>query len=480
MADNAYDVVVIGSGSAGLTAAKTAHGFGKRVAMIEKEDRLGGECTWTGCVPSKALIKSAEVAYHAQHLATYGLKGEVNLDTTGVMDDVRTVIRQVYQTHTPEKIKELGIDVLFGNASFLDAHQLQVGDKTIQANKIIVATGSSPVVPPIEGIDQVNYLTNETLFNLPQLPRSMIILGGGPIGAEMASACNRLGVQITVIEMQERILPKEDPELVGMLSQMMRDEGVQLLTGTRAIRASQDANGITVTCQDSAGQEQRVQAETFLVAVGRRPNIEGLHLERVGIQTTKRGIVVDTTFRTAAKNIYAAGDVVGPYLFSHMAWHQAVIATRNALIPLFKKRIDYRHIIWVTFTAPELAAAGLTEAQAREKYGDTIRVYKKSYAEIDRGHTDRTTQGLAKFVCDKKGRVLGTHILGERAGDIIHELQLAKVHGIRLADLQSIIHAYPTYSELAWHASKRAYVDRLQANIFIKLLKKLFIRSKKT
>ena len=476
MARVAYDVAVIGSGSGGLTAAKTARGFGKRVVLIEKEDHLGGECTWTGCVPSKALIKTAEVAYHAQHLTRYGLNGQVKIDTTGVMDDVRNVIRQVYQTHTPEKIKELGIDVVFGSASFIDNNHIQVGDQTIQASKIIICTGLSPFVPPIEGLDQVNYLTNETLFDLPELPRSMIILGGGPIGAEMASALNRLGVAVTMIEMQDRILPKEDPELVDMLSAIMRDEGVKLLSSIKAIRVQQAADDIAVVCQDENGQEKRVQGQTLLVAVGRRPNLQGLSLERAGIEINKHGIVVDSTLRTTAKNIYAAGDVVGPYLFSHMAWHQAVIATRNALIPLFKKHIDYRHIIWVTFTAPELAAAGLTEVQAREQYGDTIRVYKKSYAEIDRGHTDRTTQGLAKFICDKKGRLLGTHILGERAGDIIHELQLAKVHGIRLADLHSIIHAYPTYSELAWHASKRAYVDRLEANIFIQLIKKLFIR----
>ncbi len=479
MADSAYDVAVIGAGSGGLTAVKTAHGFGKRVVLIEREDRLGGECTWTGCVPSKALIKAAQVAYHAQHLDRYGLKGQVPIDASMVMDHVRTVVQEVYETHTPEKMRELGIDVLFGNASFLDNQHIQVGDQTIQASKIIICTGLSPFVPPIEGIDQVNYLTNETLFDLPELPRSMIILGGGPIGAEMASALNRLGVAVTMVEMQDRILSKEDPELVAMLSSIMRDEGVTILTNTQAVRVRQDEQVITVTCKDAAGQEQDVQAHALLVAVGRRPNMHGLNLERAGIETNKRGIVVDSTMRTTAKNIYAVGDVVGPYLFSHMAWHQAVIAVRNALIPLFKKRMDYRHVIWVTFTAPELAAAGLTELQAREQYGDTIRVYKKSYAEIDRGHTDRTMQGLAKFICDKKGRLLGIHILGARAGDIIHELQLAKVHGIRLADLNSIIHAYPTYSELAWHASKKAYVDRLQANILIKLLKKLFVRSKK-
>ncbi len=472
-----YDVIVIGSGSGGLTAAKTARGFGKRVAIIEKMNRLGGECTWTGCVPSKALIRSAEIAYHINNVRAYGLKHVVNgaVDTSEVMNHIRRVIHEVYQTHTPDQIEKLGIDVLFGSPKFLDRHHIRLGDKTLAAKKFIIAIGLSPFVPPIEGLDSVSYLTNETIFDLDRLPQSMMILGGGAIGAEIACAFNRLGVRVTIIEMRERILSKEDPELVAMLTGIMRDEGVSILTGMRAAQVSQHNNTITTACVDADGNKHDVQAEQLLIAVGRRPNIGGLDLERAGVQTTKRGIIVDATMRTTAKNIYACGDIVGPYLFSHMAWHQAVIATRNALIPFFKKRIDYRHTIWATFTSPELAAAGLTEEQAREKYGDTITIYRSSYADIDRAHTDRATKGLVKIICDKKGRLVGMHILGARAGDIIHELQVTKVFGKRLADLQSIIHAYPTYAELLWHAAKKAYLDQLEKSIFVRLAKRLFV-----
>lgn len=469
-----YDIIVIGGGGGGLTAAKLALGFGKKVLLIEK-NKLGGECTWTGCVPSKTLIKTAQVAYQAQQLNTYGLKSSnaIDLDTSKVMAHIQEQIRNVYQTHTPEVLKQQGINVLFGSPAFLDNHHIQLGDQTISANKFVIATGSRPFVPPIDGMNSVKYLTNETIFNLERIPQSLIILGGGAIGAELGSAFNRLGTRVTIIEMQERILPKEDEELVVLLTDIFKKEGVKLLTGMRATKVTQQNNTITVNCADKSGAQHEVQAEQLLVAVGRQPNIDTLVLNKAGVKTIRRGIIVDTTLRTTAKNIYACGDVVGPYLFSHMAWHQAVIATQNALIPLFKKRMNYDHTIWVTFTAPELATIGLTEQAARDRYGNTISIYRRSYSDIDRGRTDRTEEGLAKFICDKKGRLIGVHILGERAGDIIHEVQLGKVHGIPFAKLQSMIHAYPTYSELIWHAAKEAYVDRLARNPFIRILKRL-------
>ncbi len=472
-----YDIIVLGGGGGGLTAAKTARGFGKRVAIIEKKDHLGGECTWTGCVPSKTLIKTAQIAYNAKNIDIFGLKSHtpIQLDTSNVMDHIRKVIRTVYKTHEPPIIEKLGIDVLFGSYSFINTHTVQSGNKKLSAKQFIIATGSSPFVPPIEGLSSVNYLTNETLFDLKELPQSMIILCGGPIGIEIASALNRLGVTITIIEMQERILPKEDTELITLLSGMLHKEGVQLLTGMRATKVTQHNDTITVSCIDSNGSQKDIPAQSLLVAVGRKPNIEDLALEKIGIKTTKRGIITDTMLRTTVKNIFACGDVVGPYQFSHMAWYQAVIAVKNAVIPFFKQRVDYTHRIWVTFTAPELATAGLTENQAREKFGDTIKIYRKSYAEIDRGLTDIAGNGMVKIICDKKGYLLGMHILGERAGDIIHELQVAKVKGIKFYSLHAVIHAYPSYAELLWHTAKKAYVQRLYANPLLKLLKKIFI-----
>lgn len=470
-----YDVVVIGSGSGGLTAAKTAHGFGKKVLMIEKEKVLGGECTWTGCVPSKALIKTAHIAWQAKHPEKYGVRVQGPIDVSLVMDHVRRIIREVYTTHTPDVIKNIGIDLLFGTATFVTPTQLRVNDILINAQKFIISTGSSPFIPPIDGLESIDYFTNKTLFTIKKLPESMIILGGGAIGAEMASALNRLGVKVTVIEMQPRILPKEDEELVGLLTTIMKEEGVGILTGHKAIKIIKQNNHINITCVDDHANEKVISAQTLLVAVGRAPNINDLNLAHVGIATHKNGIVVDTTLRTTQKNVYAVGDVVGPYLFSHMAWHQAVIAVRNALIPIVKKHVDYKNIMWVTFTALELATVGLTELNAREKFGDAISIYKKTYKEIDRGIIDSATDGLAKFICDKKGNLIGAHIVGARAGDIIHEVQLAKSKGIKFAQIQPVIHAYPTYAEINWQAAKVAYLDSLNNNFFIKLLKKLFI-----
>ncbi len=326
-------------------------------------------------------------------------------------------------------------------------------------------------MPPIEGMASVDYLTNQTFFQQEQLPRSLIILGGGAIGVEIASACNRLGVNVTIIEMNERILAKEDPELVAILADQLTKEGVQIRTSLKANKVSKTQAGqIEVRCVDKNNNEQSIQAEKLLVAVGRTPRIEGLGLEQAGVQTTRKGIITDSMLKTTASNIYACGDVVGPYQFSHMAWYQAVIAVRNALIPLFKKKVDYTNVIWVTFTAPELASAGMSEQEAIDRYGTkNVMIYTKPYAELDRAITDHAEVGLAKFICDKKGRLLGMHILGARAGDIIHEAQLAKWYRMKFADILPVIHAYPTYAEITWHAAKKAYIDQLMRNPLIKL-----------
>ena len=472
-----FDLIILGGGSAGLTAAKFAKGIGKKVAIIENK-KLGGECTWTGCVPSKTLIKSAEVAWHAKELKTYGLSANsVELDTSNVLPHIHNVIKEIYQTHTPDVLQSLGITVMFGEAQFIDKKTIRLNDANFTANKFIIATGSSPFVPPIQGLETTTYHTNETIFELKELPKSLIILGGGAIGAELSSAFNRLGVQVTIIEMNDRILAKEDEELVGMLAAQMEQEGVQIKTGMKAVKVDQEGQGIKLTCEARKGSFEFFKAEQLLVAVGRKPNIDGLALEKAGVKTHRKGVIVNNYLRTTARNIFACGDVIGPYQFSHMAFYQAVIAARNALIPIFKQKVSYEHKIWATFTAPELATMGLTEREAREKYGDRIAVYKESYKRIDRAHNDRTLGGTVKVVCDKKGYILGAQILGERAADIIHELQVAKVNGVKFHKLSTIIHAYPTYAELIWHMAKKAYVTRLEENWLVKTAKRLFKKS---
>ncbi len=471
MAKFEYDLIVIGGGGAGLVSSKLAHGLGKRVLLIEK-DKIGGECTWTGCVPSKTVIKSAYAAYIATHLKDYGLqsKQSVDIETSLLMQHVQEVIGRVYKTETPEVIQSFGIEAQFGEAQFIDNHHIALNGKTISFAKAMLCTGSHPFVPPIEGLDRVPYLTNQNLFEIKQLPKSMIILGGGAIGCEMASALNRLGVKITIVEMGPQILSKEDPELVDILANIMRDEGVVIHTNWHTKKVSYQNNMMQLEGVGCGGNVQTLHAETLLVAVGRRPNVEGLQLCNVGVDVGKRAVKVDKTLRTTAKNIWACGDVCGPYLFSHMAFYQATIATQNALLPFWKRKVSYKSIIWATFTDPELASCGLNEAQARAMHGNSIRVYKRDYI-FDRAMTEGDTRGMCKIVCDKRGYILGAQILGARAGDIIHELQVTKVFGKKLTDLYKVIHAYPTFSEVIWHTAKDAYIDSLRRNPALRVVR---------
>jgi len=468
-----FDLIVLGGGSGGLVAVKLAKGLGKKVALVERY-KIGGDCTWTGCVPSKTLIKSAQVAGYIQHLQKFGLSfsQQQSLTTDNVMPHVQNTIQKIYQTHTPEKLEEEGIKVILGTPRFHDAHRLVIDEHELIAKKFILATGSSPFVPPIQGLDRVNYVTSSTLFNIKTIPKTMVIIGGGPIGIEMACAFNKLGTVVTVVEMAPSILSKEDNELSELLTDKMKKDGITLHLSTQVTNVSQANTLITVVAQHN-NQPVTLTTQALLVAVGRKPNTHELNLDQAGVEITKRNVVVDNTLRTTAKNIYACGDIVGPYQFSHMADYQAVIATRNALIPFFKRKVDYSYALWVTFSDPELARMGLTEAQAREKYGSKIRIYRTNYTSIDRAIIDGNDVGLAKIICDKRGNIIGAHILGSRAGEIIHELGICKRYGMKLSALNNIIHAYPTYGDVIKKIARKAYIDQIQQNMLVKLFKKI-------
>ena len=302
----------------------------------------------------------------------------------------------------------------------------------------------------------------------------MIILGGGPIGAEMASALNRLGVEVTLVQRDERILPRDDEELVEILNEHLTGEGINILTGTEAVACSADATGISLAIQDHGRQSSMLRAATLLVAAGRTPNVEGLDLEAAGVEYSKQGIQTDRSLRTTASNIYACGDVLGSYKFSHIAEYHASIAVPNAVLPLpIKRKVSYRDIAWSTFTEPELAHAGLTEKEAREIHGDEINIYRHSYDEVDRARTDLADVGMSKFICDKRGKLIGIHILGERASEVLHEAQLAKTLGVRFHRIQAMIHIYPTYGDLIKRPATAAFADKLQNNFFVRQLRKL-------
>ena len=473
-----YNIVVIGAGSAGLVAVKLAHGLGKKVALIEKR-KIGGDCTWFGCIPSKALIKSAAIAHDVDRMREFGLmtNSETKLNTDKVMEHVRAVVTSDAAAHPAESYQAEGIDVIFGEAKFLDDHRIKVDGKTISAKKFIICCGSHPMIPSIEGLDTIEYLTNETVFDLDKLPKSLLILGGGPIGIEMASAFNRLGVKVTVLQRSANILKRDDPELTIRLLETLRNEGVNILTTTKTNSFYNDDGMIVADIQNAEGTG-KVTAQALLVSVGRRPSIESLDLDKAGVDYDASGIKVDQNLRTSTKNIYAAGDVVPPYLFTHIAEYEAVIAGTNASLPWPVKKTDYENVLWCTYTDPELAQAGLTEARARELYGDTIKVYRWEHTDVDRAKTDLATNGLTKVICDKKGNILGVSILGHAAAELMHEVQLAKSLKKPFSKIASVIHAYPSYSDAVRQPAKKCYIDMLQNSAILKPIK-LVTKNKK-
>ncbi|WP_282021001.1 FAD-dependent oxidoreductase [Planomicrobium okeanokoites] len=459
-----YDIAIIGAGAAGLTAAFTAAGFSKKVVLIDK-NLPGGECTWSGCIPSKSLINIAEEVHHAKKYTP-----DLQVDTSAVLKNIQDVIQKVYAGESPEVLKKSGIDFVNGYAKFVGPHAVEVEGERIEAKKIILSTGSSPMVPPIEGLDQVSYLTNETIFNLDSFPETMTILGGGAIGVELSQALNRLGVKVTLVEKFERILPKDEKDQVLMIQQRLIDEGVIIHTSATAVKASQQGGRIDLTIEKE-GKETTITSEGLLVALGRKANVEGYNLEKAGVKYDSKSIHVDEHMETAAKGIYAIGDVTGPYQLSHMANYQGITATQNAILPINKK-IDYENLTWCTYTDPELGRSGLSEEEAREKYGNEIRVYEHDYAEIDRANTKKGSIGSVKIILDKKGYILGASILGDRAGEIISQIQTIKALHINMGKLSGIIHPYPTYSEVLVKIGKKVYVDNLLNQPVVKTFNK--------
>ena len=450
-----YDLVIIGGGSVGLTAAGFAIQLGARVALVEKH-RLGGECTWTGCVPSKTLVKVAKVAHQMRAADHYGLPPvEPEVDLKSVMAHVRAVIADVYHEESPDTLRADGIDVFLGAARFLDPHTLVAGETTLIARYVLIATGAHPIIPPIAGLDGVDCMTYETIWNLEVLPRHLLVVGAGPMGCEMAQAFRRLGADVTLVTSRERVLPRDDPAASLVLGEVLEAEGIDLRYNARAERAWQDENDIHLV----AGDDELV-GDALLVAVGRRPNVDGLDLEKAGVTYSTEGIQVDDNLRTSQRHIYAAGDSIGRHQFTHYAGWQAVIAVRNALLPAASKGIPER-VPWTTFTDPEVAHVGLTEAQARARFGDEVKTYELPMERVDRARAEGDTAGFIKLVHKKDGTLLGATIVAGRAGEMIHEWIVALDRGLKVSDLADAIHVYPTYSTANWQAAAAFRVEQL-------------------
>ena len=438
MARPEYDLAIIGAGAGGLIAARFAAQLGARVLLAER-DRIGGDCTWTGCVPSKSLIRVAKAAHEVRTAARFGIQGaSCTVDMPRVRDYVQGKVQQIYLPTSPEALGREGIEVALGPASFQDDRTLRIEERSIVARRYLVCTGATPVTPPIAGLAGTPHFTYHTIFESPRLPASLIVIGGGPLGMELAQAYQRLGSQVTIVA--PRLLPHDDPEAAGVLQRVFEREGIQWLRG-RAIAARQEPAGLVV----ASGAEGEAHGESLLVAAGRRPNVEGLALDRAGVAHSDRGIPVDDRLRTNVPHIYAAGDVLGGEQFSHVAGWQAFEATRNALLPGSASG-RANPMAWVTFTDPEVAQVGMGEVAARQRFGQAATVTRWDIARADRAKCDDEEEGFIKLVSDRRGVLIGATIVASRAGEMSGELSLAIARGLRVGEVATAVHAYPTYA----------------------------------
>jgi len=446
-----FDLIAIGGGTAGLVTAAGAAGVGARTALIERH-RMGGDCLWTGCVPSKALIACANAAHSARTSERYGVAAAPRVDFERAVQWVHGARDRIAPNDSPERFRALGVDVIEGDARVIGGGRVEVNGVVMEARHIVIATGSAPSIPDIPGLTTVDYHTTDTIFEIRKLPDELTIIGAGAIGLELGQAFARLGSRVRVIETAAALLPREDHELVELLRARLEGEGVELLLDTSIEQVRRDGPRIRLDCRSAGTPLRPISPDALLVAAGRQARTSGLGLEAAGVEATARGIVVDATLRTTAKGIWAAGDVTGGPLFTHVADYQARLVVRNALFPL-AATADYRAIPWVTFTDPELAHVGLHENEARERFGSRVRVWRKPFADVDRGITDGETAGMVKIVTDARGRILGGHILGARAGSMIGEITLAMKHGLPVRALANLVHPYPTHADAIRQAS---------------------------
>lgn len=448
------DICVIGGGSGGLSVAAAAAAFGVEVVLLEK-GKMGGDCLNYGCVPSKAIIAAGKHARAAVDGKKFGVHvDKVDVNFAEVNAHIKDVIGGIAPHDSPERFRSLGVNVIEQPGVFIDADTVQAGDTIIKARRYVIATGSSAFVPPIPGIDEVDYLINETIFEQAERPDHLIVIGGGPIGMEMAQAHQRLGSKVTVVE-GFKALGKDDPELAAVVLKRIREEGVEILEDTKVVKLAKAKSGVSVTVETSEGQRD-IKGSHVLVATGRAANVNGLGLEQAQIDYDRRGIKVGDNMRTSNKRVYAIGDVAGGFQFTHVAGYHAGLVVQQILFRLPAK--ENREIIpWATYTEPELSNVGLTEAQAREKYGDTITVLKWEYAENDRARAERKTDGLIKIVADKKGRLVGVAIAGAGAGEMINMWALAITNKMKLSNVRGYIPPYPTMSEIGKRAVMTHY-----------------------
>lgn len=441
-----YNLVVIGAGSAGLVSALIASTVKARVALVEK-DRMGGDCLNTGCVPSKALLRTARLLADARDSRRFGIRGmTVDFDFAEAMDRVRSIVAAIEPHDSVERYRGLGVDVVLGEARLVSPWEVEVDGRRLTTRSIVLATGARPLVPALPGLETVEYLTSDTVWSLRTLPQRLVVLGGGPIGCELAQAFARFGSAVTVVEMASRLLPREDADAGGVIDAVFRAEGIQVAVGHRALRVEP---GRLVCERDGDRTEVAFAFDALLVALGRQARVEGYGLEDLGIRLTdRRTIEADGLLRTNVPNVLVCGDATGPFQFTHVAAHQAWFATVNALAaPFWSFPVDYRVIPWATFTEPEVARVGLSEDEARAR-GIDVEVARYPLAELDRAIADGAEGGFVKVLTPPgKDTILGATVVGAHASEVLAELVLAMKHGLGLNKVLGTIHVYPTMAE---------------------------------
>lgn len=466
-----YDLIVIGGGSAGLVAAGGAALLGARVALIEK-NLLGGDCLYTGCVPSKALIASARFAHRMNRAERFGfapVRPQFLHDSfSSITARVQNVIGVIEEHDAPEVFEKMGVEVVFGSPRFLNANEIEVSLKdsdmkrVMKSKRFCLSTGSRALIPPIEGLADAGFITNEEVFHLRELPGRLLVIGGGAIGLELGQSFARFGSRVAIVEAFDRILLKEEAEVADLMTTILENEGVEIRVRTKVLKVAKSPSGAKIAVCECNGERFEIECDEILVAAGRRPNVEGLELEKAGVRFDSKRIVTDDYLRTTNKRIFAAGDVTAHFQFTHMADYEAQIVIQNAFVPFpSRKKTDFRVVPWATFTEPEIGRVGMTETEAVEKFGaPAIEVYKVDFSHNDRAQAESATIGFAKVVTRKR-RIVGATIVGESAGELIHEFVWAMRQNLKITDLNRIIRVYPTLAKITQAVATEATIKDL-------------------
>ncbi|MFC1883947.1 dihydrolipoyl dehydrogenase family protein [Thermodesulfobacteriota bacterium] len=469
-----FDIGIVGGGAAGLTVASGAAQLGAKTLLVEKEKELGGDCLHFGCVPSKTLIKTAHVYHLMKHSNDFGLPSAdiPPVDYKEIVKRIQSVISKIQKHDSEERFCSLGAKVEFGQVEFLDEHTVSLNGKKLSAKAWVISTGSSPAIPSIKGLEGTPYITNKEIFYMDRLPQSMIILGAGPIALEMAQSFSRLGTKVSVIQRSGHILSKEDKDLADAVLSIVESEGVEFYLNSSVDEIKENGAKKEVSLLSKSGEKTVLNADTILVAMGRSPNIKGLGLEKIGVEVADRGIKVDDRLRTSHKHIYAAGDVIGGYQFTHAAGYEGGVVVSNAIFHLPRK-VDYTFLPWCTYTDPELASIGMNEKRAKSA-GIDCSVWTEEFVNNDRSLTEGGRAGKIKMILDEKEKPIGVQILGFKAGEILGEWVSFFNGKVKLSTLASAIHPYPTLGEINKKVAGNYFSPKIFSNKVKKGLKFFF------